>query len=433
MALAAGLFGFVPFLPRLLRAAATGRRDRARMLERIRAGLDAGVDAPPEVAARPLRVFLVAGEPSGDRYAADLAVALRRLHEDTRIEGVGGPLMQAAGVHVVADLVSEPVMGVWPVARRLPQFFGLYRALLVRFAEDPPDVVVGIDYPGLNLRLARAAKARGVPFVEYIAPQVWAWAPWRVNALARDVRRLLTIIPFEKPLFATAGADVAYVGHPLIENLAAQAGDAALRERLRADVPDGGALVALLPGSRRSELRANLPLLLAAARTVAEKRPDARFVVSLAAERLRVTFDAVLREGDAPPGLEVAPPGAADDAMRAADAAITVSGTVTLHLVAHGTPAAVVYHVSGAWRLLAPLLLVSPFIALPNLLAAEEILPEFLAGPADVPRIAGAVLELLPGGARREAALASLAIVRERLASVGVPERAARWIAATAD
>src|SRR5262249_42256325 len=161
------------------------------------------------------------------------------------LEGVGGPRMDAAGVRLVADLVSDPVMGVWPVVRRAPAFFTLYRDLVQRLAEDPPDVVVGVDYPGLNLRLARAARSTGVPFVEYVAPQVWAWAPWRARRLARDVSRVLCILPFEESLFRAAGARAEYVGHPLFEHLAAKPCDNAFRASLRGGI-GGAPLVALL-------------------------------------------------------------------------------------------------------------------------------------------------------------------------------------------
>ena len=428
-------FAFMPFVPRLVRAAFTGPADRAAMAERMRYGLaQVPVDAPPrEVrnSARPLRVLFVAGEPSGDLHASNLAAAIALIAPDAELRGIGGPKMAAAGVVVEQDLVSDPVMGVWPVVRRTPAFFRLYRDLLIRFEENPPDVVVGIDYPGLNLRLARAAKKRGVPFVLYVAPQVWAWAPWRTKALARDVSRVLAILPFEQRIFADAGASVAYVGHPLFEHLRGCKIDSAYRASLRAIVPFGGALVALMPGSRRSEVSANLPLILAAARHAFAARPGVRFVLPLAAERLRAVVEAALLA--APDILvTVAPPAKSDDAMAAADAAVTVSGTATLHLTAHGVPAVVVYRASAAGRALSRFLLVSPWIALPNLLSGDEVLPEFLASRRDGPRVGEALLRLLPGGPDRVHAIAMLLSIRERVGGDGVADRAARWVLATA-
>lgn len=436
-------FGFVPFLPRLVKAAFTGAADRKRMAERMRAGLaQRPVDAPAagpapgagDGSARPLRVLFVAGEPSGDMHAANLAAAIARVAPGADLCGIGGPRMAAAGVVVEHDLVSDPVMGVWPVVRRTPAFFRLYRDLLVRLETDPPDVVVGIDYPGLNLRLARAAKARGVPFVLYVAPQVWAWAPWRTKSLARDVSQIVAILPFEQPIFEEAGARVAYVGHPLFEHLRRRGADAAYRESLRAPVGDGGnggALVALMPGSRGSEVRGNLPILLDAARHATAARSGLRFVLPLASERLRPAVEELLAAaGDL--AVTVAPPAKSDDAMAAADAAITVSGTATLHVTAHGVPAVVVYRASAAGRALSRFLLVSPWIALPNLLCADEVLPEFLASAADGPRIGDALLRLLPGGPDREKTLAALASIRERVGGDGVADRAARWVLATA-
>ena len=375
-----------------------------------------------------MRLFISAGEPSGDLHGADLAAAIRRLVPAARIEGVGGPRMSAAGVALVADLVSDPVMGVWPVVRRTPQFFRLYRDLLVRFEEQRPDVLVGVDYPGLNLRLARAARRRGVPFVEYVAPQVWAWAPWRTHQLARNVSRVLCILPFEEALFRGGGAEAAFVGHPLYAHLDAKPRDDAFRAELRAGL-DGAPLVALLPGSRRSEVRANFPLQIEAAERIVVMHPRARFVVPLAAERLRPLVEALKGSSVT---LAIAPPSKSDDAMAAADAAITVSGTATLHLAAHGVPAVVIYSTSAMGRVLARLLVVSPFIALPNLLSGERVVPEFLARPGDETAIANALLRLLPGGPDRDAALGALAKLRQRLAAPGVPDRAARWVLATA-
>jgi lipid-A-disaccharide synthase len=421
-------FGFVPFIPRLVRAAFTATGDRERMLATIRRGLDTAPRDAPGVSPRPIRVFLIAGEPSGDLHAADLAIAIARLCPGAVIEGVGGPRMAAAGVRLVADLVSDPVMGVWPVVRRTPFFFRLYRDLVQRFDEDPPDVVVGVDYPGLNLRLARAARARGVPFVEYVAPQVWAWAPWRLKKLARNVTRVLAILPFEEPLFRDGGADAAFVGHPLFAHLDARPPDAAFRAALRADLR-GAPLVALLPGSRRSEVVSNFPLMIEAAERIVVMHPNARFVVPLAAERLRPLVES-LKGGSVT--LAIAPPEKSDDAMAAADAAITVSGTATLHLAAHGVPAVAIYCASAMGRALARVLVVAPFFTLPNLLSGERVLPEFLAREGDEGAIANAALRLLPGGPDRDAALAALARLRARVAAPGVPDRAARWVLATA-
>lgn len=422
----AAAFGFVPFVPRLVRAAFTARADRERTLAAIRERLDSEPASPPPVDPRPIRVFLVAGEPSGDLHAADLATALLRAAPGTRIDGLGGPRMAAAGVNLVADLVSDPVMGVWPVVRRAPQFMRLYRDLLLRLDGDPPDVVVGVDYPGLNLRLARAAKKRGVPFVLYVAPQVWAWAPWRVGKIARDVTRVLCILPFEEALFRARGGEAAYVGHPLFAHLAARPRDDAFRASLRAH---DGPLVALLPGSRRSEVEANLPLEIEAAERITIMHPKTRFVVPLAAERLRPLVESL--RGDSV-RLAIVPPEKSDDAMAAADAAITVSGTATLHLAAHGVPAVAIYRASAAGRALARVLVCSPFIALPNLLAGERIQPEFVAKDGDVGAIANACLALMPGGPDREAAVAALSKLRERMTSPDVPERAAAWVLATA-
>lgn len=400
------------------------------MAETIRAGLGERPAEPPPSPGRPLRVLMIAGEPSGDLHASNLARAILAERPGTAIDGIGGPRMAAAGVRIGTDLVSEPVMGVWPVVRKAPEFFRLYRDLLVRFDEDPPDVIVGVDYPGLNLRLARAAKKRGIPFVLYVAPQVWAWAPWRARRLARDVTRIVAILPFEKAVFERAGADAAYVGHPLFEHVRSLPVDEELRASHRQDAT--GPVIALLPGSRRSEVRANLPVLARAAASVAAERTGCRFVIPLASARLMPAIEAALVAAGAPLSVMVSAADRSDDAMAAADAAISVSGTATLHLVAHGVPAVVVYRASAAGRLLSKLLLVSPWFALPNLLAGREVLPEILVSGGDGDRVAAALLPLLPGGAKRDPALAALREIRDRVGGAGASARAARIVVAAA-
>ena len=430
--MACGVLGGLPFAARLVLSTFTARATRERHLALIRssAGGDVLPDEPsppgPGDASRaaPLRVLIVAGEPSGDLHAADLARALRSLRADVELIGLGGPRMAEAGVELAEDLVSEPVMGLLPVLRRLPWFAGVYRRLLIDLDERRPDVVVGVDYPGLNARVARAARRRGIPFVQYVAPQVWGWAPWRARSWARDSARILTFFPFELPILRAAGADAAYVGHPLVAHLERRPADEPFRSGLRrADGP----LVALLPGSRRKEVARNLPVMLRATRMVSAHTPAVRYVVALASERLREDVERLVREGAAGP-TTIAPPERSDDAMAAADAALTVSGTATLHLVAHGTPPVVVYHATPAGRLLSSVLVVSPFIALPNLVAGEELVPEFLADENDDERIANALLGLMPGGPSREHVLARLAGVRGRLRADGVPERAAAHV-----
>lgn len=423
-------FGFVPFVPRLVRAAFTGPRDRRELAARLRSGLGTKPCEPPSSPPpRAPRILLVAGEPSGDIHAANLAAALRRAAPDADLSGLGGPRMVAAGVRVSRDLVSDPVMGVWPVVRRSPEFLALYRDMLLRFEEDPPDVVVGVDYPGLNLRLARAARRRGVPFVEYVAPQVWAWAPWRTAKLARAVDLVLPILPFEQSIFEAAGTRAPYVGHPLFEHLSARRADAAWSARLRDGMPPGAPLIAILPGSRRSEVTGCLAVQADAAVRIAAAHPGARFVVALAAERLRPLVEAAI-EGRAI-DVRIAPPEHSDDAMASADAAITVSGTVTLHLAHHGVPAVVVYRAGAAARMLSRLLLTTPWFALPNLVACADVVPEILVAPGDGDRVAGALEPLLPGGSARDECMRRLAEVRSRLATPGTSDRAAAWVLAS--
>lgn len=429
--LVGGLLGFLPFSARLLAGLPGVAVRRRRLLDRLASrprALPGAVESEPETRGR--RVFLVAGEASGDRLGADLARALRRLDPDVRLEGLGGPQMRAAGVELHADLVSHAVMGLLPVLRHVPTLFGIYRDTLTRLDDDPPDVVVGVDYPGLNLRLARQARRRGVRFVQVVAPQVWAWAPWRSRALADDVSRVLAVLPFEPAVLEPHGVSVDYVGHPLFEATDLDAPQRRLADSL---ARGEGPLVALLPGSRRGDVRDNLPFQLAVARLVAQERADARFVVPLASERVRSTLEAVLRRERrrGHPQVRIAPPGCVDAVLAAADAAVSKSGTSTLNLVAHRVPAVIAYVVPRGGRVLAAALLESPFIGLPNLLAGRELLPEHLVRPGDAPAVARDLLALLPGTPRHDELRAALAELRTELVTDHVAERmAARILAA---
>lgn len=427
------LFGFIPFTLRLI-AGLPGVAARRRRLERRLADRPRCLPGPPAepTAARGRYVYLIAGEASGDALGADLARALRERDPDVRIEGLGGAKMAAAGVHLHTDLVSHAVMGFLPVLRHVPRLFRLYRDTLQRFDDDPPDVIVGVDYPGWNLRIAGQAQRRGLKFVQLVAPQIWAWAPWRARALARDVTEVLAVLPFEPAVLEPHGVTVEYVGHPLFERSDATPRDDSLAERLRAG---DGPLVALLPGSRRGDIRDNLPFQLAVARRVARERPDARFVIPLASERVRATLEGVLaaEKGRGHPRIRVTPPGTIGQVLDVADVALSKSGTSTLDLVAHETPAVIAYVVPRGGRILAAGLLEAPFIALPNLLAGRELLPEFLVRPGDAGRVTERLLAFLPGTEAHAAAKQELAELRAELVTDDVARRAAAAVLAVAD
>ncbi|MCI0340075.1 MAG: lipid-A-disaccharide synthase [Planctomycetales bacterium] len=362
------------------------------------------------------RLFVVAGEDSGDAHAAEVVTALRTLDPGVELEGFGGPRMAAAGARVHRDLVSRSVMGYLGVLRRLPEFSGLLREAAAALAERRPDLLVCVDYPGFNLRLAARARGLGVRVAYYVSPQLWAWRPGRVRTVQAVVDRMLVILPFETPLYQAAGVPVEYVGHPLVDRL---------RDRRpgSAAAVSGEPVLALLPGSREDVLRRNLPVMLSAARRVLAELPALRLVLPLAKPSLRTAaLGSIAREG-----LPVLVTDAgAVEVLASARGALVTSGTSALEAAVLQVPHAILYKVRW-WQAPLPRLLVrSPFIGMPNLLAGERIVPEFLMARADPAALAQALLPLLRGGAEREACLRRLAEIPGKFGPPGAADRAAR-------
>jgi lipid-A-disaccharide synthase len=235
------------------------------------------------------RIFLVAGEASGDSHAAELVHALKELDPTVQCESLGGPLLAAAGAPTSMDFVAHATMGLFPVLKKLPFFTRMLKETAERLAKDPPDVLVPVDYPGFNLRLSRKARALGIPVCYYVSPQVWAWAPWRVKKIARSVDHMMCLFPFEKTFYEKHGVAVTHVGHPIFDALRAEKKIAGFRDEVGVAPTDP--IVALLPGSREHEIEQNLPPMLDAARAILERAKDARFLVPCANPRLRPLID----------------------------------------------------------------------------------------------------------------------------------------------
>jgi lipid-A-disaccharide synthase len=365
---------------------------------------------------------VVAGEPSGDLHGATLARALGTLAPALAVAGMGGPRMAAAGVRILHGIERAAVVGGTEVLGRLPELYRIFRALVRRLRTAPPRVLVCIDFPDFNLRLARRAHALGIPVVYFIPPQVWAWRRGRLRLMARDVSRVLAVFPFEVGLYHEAGVPVEFIGHPLLDVLPALDHGAA-REGL---ATDRQVLVGLLPGSRAEEVRRHLPVLLGAAARILRRLPRARFVLPLAPT---IPAEAVApRLAAADLGVRVLP-GEAHRVMAAADLVLVASGTATLEAACYETPMVVLYRLSAVSHALARLVVrgVSA-ISLPNIIAGRAVVPELIQGRATSPRIADAALRLLLDDTVRVAQRAALREVRARLGAPGATARAARAV-----
>ncbi|MGQ0657695.1 MAG: lipid-A-disaccharide synthase [Chromatiales bacterium] len=373
-----------------------------------------------------LRVGVVAGEPSGDLLAAGLVRALRARVDALEIMGIAGPAMEAAGCVAWERADRLAVMGLPEIIRRYPELRRLQRRTIEYFREIRPDVFVGVDAPEFNLGIEAALRAAGIPTVHYVSPTVWAWREGRLKTIRRAVDLMLALFPFEETYYRDQRLPVAYVGHPLADELAEPPGREAARRILGLD--SGCAVLAVLPGSRGSEIRHHVRPFLEAAQICAEAEPDLQVAVALVSE----VAVGVLREAQAryAPNLSLCIyPGRAREVLGAADAALIASGTATLEAMLLGCPMVVAYRAAWlSYLIIRPLIRISRF-ALPNLLAGEDIVPECIQGAAEPRRLARQLLPLLKSdvarACQRERFQALKAVLRR-----GASERAAEAVLA---
>ncbi len=370
-------------------------------------------------------ILLVAGEASGDLHGAALAQAMRAANPGVRLIGMGGPGMAAAGVDVIVSYQDVAVVGLTEVIAHGASILRAFRRLTEALDRERPALVVLIDFPDFNIPLGRRARRRGIPVVYFISPQVWAWRRGRVRALRRIVRKMLVIFPFEEPLYRRAGVDVTFVGHPLLDRLEGMPP----REEARRALVLGPAerVVALLPGSRRSEVRRHLPLLLRAAAHLAATCGPLTILVAVA-DGVPLSLVEGLVAGAPLPARPVQ--GHTYEVLRAADVSLVVSGTATLEAALLGAPMVITYRMSSLSFALAALLVRVPYIGMANLVAGRGIVPELIQWQATPARLAAAARALLEDPRAREAMQAGFGEVRARLGEPGAPARAAREILA---
>ena len=336
-------------------------------------------------------IWIVAGETSGDGYGARLAHEMRVLQPDVCLKGMGGPAMREAGVEIMVDSTELGVMGLSEVFRLLPTFIRLFRGLVKRAAEERPDTVVLIDYPGFNLRLAKKLHALGIRVVYYVSPQVWAWKKGRIPKIAAIVDRLLVIFPFEPAVYKGTGLDVQFVGHPLLEILAEERDTTVERD------PD---TVLLLPGSRQGEIDRLLPIIAATAHLLAQERPHLRFVMPLPRQSIADYAVRCLRALPNQPEIQIEI-GNSRHWMQRAGTGLAASGTVTVEAAILGLPLVSVYRVHWLTYLLAAVIIRLPYFTMVNLIAGRQLFPELLQGEFTPENALGALRPLLPDGERR--------------------------------
>ncbi|HEY6403234.1 MAG TPA: lipid-A-disaccharide synthase, partial [Blastocatellia bacterium] len=329
--------------------------------------------------------------------------------------------MRQAGAETLVDAREVAIMGALEVARAMPKFLRAFRRLRDAANERKPRLIVLIDWPEFNLRLARRLKRDGHRVVYYISPQIWAWRSYRIHAVRRYVEKMLVILPFEKDYYERAGVEVDYVGHPLLDSVRVTA----TREEFRArhDLDPSKPVIALLPGSRHSEMKYILPPMVEAAKLLNRSHPHFQFILPLAR-----TFDA----GEIASQISATRLRVIEydtyNAVAAADLAVVASGTATLETAIIGSPLVIVYRASQLnWRIFRPLIN-TPFVGMPNLIAGKEIAPELLQDDLNAENLAKTIVEFLGDPARLRRSRDDLAKVRNKLGEANASERAANRI-----
>jgi lipid-A-disaccharide synthase len=364
-----------------------------------------------------MTIYFVAGEASGDEHGAALLQALREMAPDLVFTGRGGPKMQAiAGEAFMNWSDAAAVVGLWEVVKRYGYFREQFQSALAEIATIKPDAVILIDYPGFNLRLARAVrkKSPALKIIYYISPQVWAWNRGRIGQMARFLDLMLCIFPFEAELYNKSGLRTVFVGHPMIENLG----------KLRTGEERQPNVIGLFPGSRVREVRKIFPIMLEAAREIAVERPEIGFEVAAASEPLALEIRQMLAASSVRDRVRVGI-GAATGTMQRVFAAMVASGTATLEAAYFRLPFVLVYKVSWPTYFAARLVLKTKHLGMPNVLAGREIVPEFIQHEARPDTIAKALLKLMNDQAARDEMILEFDAIIGKLGETGASAKAA--------
>jgi lipid-A-disaccharide synthase len=345
-----------------------------------------------------LRLAMVAGEPSGDLLAASLLDGLaERLPAGTQYYGIGGPRMIAKGFDAHWPIEKLTVRGYVEVLRHIPEILGIRNELKRQLLADPPTAFVGVDAPDFNFSLEHALRDAGIPTIHFVCPSIWAWRGGRIKKIAKAVDHMLCVFPFEKALLEKAGVAATYVGHPLADEIPLVPDTAGARRTL--GLPESGPVIAVLPGSRRSEINLIGPTFFAAMELMQHREPGVRFVMPVATPGLRDLIQPLI---DASPGLALTLiDGQAQVAMTAADAILVKSGTVTLEAALLKKPMVISYKVPWLTGQIMRRQGYLPYVGLPNILAGRFVVPEILQHFATAEALADATLKQLRDEANR--------------------------------
>lgn len=374
-----------------------------------------------------MKIMFSAGEASGDMHAAAVAQEIRRIAPEAELFGMGGGGMARAGVRIVYDIQNLGIIGLVEIIRHLPLFFKLRSFLKQQMQQEKPDVLVCVDYPGFNMKLAHVAKEMGIPVVYYIAPTIWAWNKGRAKPIARDVAQVASIFPFEAEAYRKAGAPVTFVGHPLVDVVKPSMTRKEAMDFFGAD--PAARRVLLMPGSRKNEVSGLLPVMLEAAEALSAQRKCQFFLPR--AETIPAEMIQGLLSGH--PGLSVKVTESHQyDLMQICHACVASSGTATLETALMELPTVLVYKLAPVTWFLARLLVQVKYAGLPNLLLGREVTPELLQDAVTAGNIERILALWLTDEAERQNNIKKLRDVRTALGSGGAVRRTAELVLETA-
>ena len=356
--------------------------------------------------------MIIAGEASGDIHAAKLVREVKQKNPDIDFYGTGGASMRQAGVNTLVDSSVLAVVGLFEVLAHWNTISGALKDMQHRLRTDPPDLLVLVDYPDFNLRLAKTAKECGVKVLFYISPQVWAWRQKRVFKIKKLVDMMAVVFPFEETFYKKYDVPVRFVGHPLVDEVHASSDTASLKKEFLLD--DDKPVVGLFPGSRQSEIKRLLPIIVESAQQIAQQKPNAQFVIPIAS---------TLKEEDILPyfdGIELdmrVISHRAHDIMDICDVVITVSGTVTLELALMKTPMVVINKISKLSYFFVSRMLKIEHIALCNIVADKRVVPELIQNDAEADKISGKIIGLLDNDIEKNTIIKDLNKIKEKLSN----------------
>ncbi len=367
------------------------------------------------------KILIICGEPSGELHAANLTSAIKKIDPELKVFGVGSGLLRQAGAEILYDIKGLSVFGIFDVFKKLPKFFELKKFLLDQIKQEKFNAVIFVDFSGFNLRLAKELN-NSVPTIYYISPQVWASRPGRVQTIKKYIRKMIVLFKFEEEFYKKYGISVDFVGHPLLDIVkpAIQKNEFLDRLKLSKDIP----AIALLPGSRKQEIKNILPIMLESAKLIKEKM-GAQFVIAKSPSVDWEVYNRIINRF----GLEVKiAEGKTYDCLNIADFALVCSGTATLETAIMQRPFCVIYKMSLLNYLLYRPQVKLPYIGMVNIVAGKKIIPEFIQLGAIPKKIAHEVLQIMRNPEKLQEITSNLALVKSSLGEPGATSRAARII-----